>query len=71
MKHLKRFNESDEIDYKYYYSCDECNALWRDSIESNMCKHCTSDEIEELTKDEWMDITNSRLEDDEKFDTND
>jgi hypothetical protein len=49
-----------------YYSCDECNSLWKEyNKHSNICKFCTSFEIEELPKDEWYEVAKARLHPDE------
>lgn len=49
-----------------YYSCDECNALWKSfNEECKECKFCDSTEIEDLTEDEWYELIKSRLEPDE------
>ncbi len=49
-----------------FYSCDECDHLWREFNESsNSCKYCGSHEIEDLDEDEWYEIAKSRLDEDE------
>lgn len=81
MKHIKKFETFDfsqtiPVTTKNfltnYYSCDECNALWREyNKQSDRCKFCTSDEIEELPEDEWFEIAKTRLEPDEIEDLED
>jgi len=66
MKHLKKFETFDfsqtiPVTTKNfltnYYSCDECDGLWREiNKECNVCKFCESNEIEELPEDEWYEI---------------
>lgn len=52
-----------------YYHCDECNALWKElNKEVEKCKFCHSDEIEELSEDEWYSAVGDRLDNDEKED---
>ena len=52
-----------------YYHCDDCNALWKElNKESEICKFCNSDEIEELSEEEWYETVGDRLDDDEKED---
>ena len=49
-----------------YYSCDECDALWKDFNETcDKCKFCDSDEVEDLSEDEFYDLQRSRLDEDE------
>ena len=50
-----------------YYSCDECDALWKEYNEKmcDRCKYCDSEEIEELPENEWYEIAKTRLEPDE------
>jgi hypothetical protein len=75
MKHIRKF-ESFDFDQTIpvtsknvltnYYSCDECNALWKELNETcDKCKFCDSDEIEDLSKDEYYDLQKSRLDEDE------
>jgi hypothetical protein len=49
-----------------YYSCDECDALWK-SFNQNFenCKFCKSTSIEELNRDEWYESACDRLDDEE------
>ncbi len=73
MKHIKKFETFDfsqtiPVTTKNfltnYYSCDECNGLWKElNKESHQCKLCGSNEIEELEEDEWYEISKSRGED--------
>jgi hypothetical protein len=49
-----------------YYSCDECNALWKELNETcDKCKFCDSDEIEDISDDEYYELQKSRLDEDE------
>lgn len=50
-----------------FYSCDECNAIWRvyNSPLLTKCKYCNSSEIEELSKEEWLELSKERLDSDE------
>jgi hypothetical protein len=69
MKHLKKFETFDfsqtvPVTTKNfltnYYSCDECDNLWKEfNKESKSCK-CGSTEIEELPEDEWCEIAEVR-----------
>ncbi len=53
-------------DLNLFYSCDECNALWKSYNKSySRCKYCESKEIEELSADEWYGLVKSRLGPDE------
>jgi hypothetical protein len=46
-----------------YYSCDECDGVWKEYNKSlcDKCKYCGSEEIEELPEDEWYKIAKTRL----------
>lgn len=47
-----------------YYHCDSCNALWKElNKQCDKCKYCSSDELEELSEDEWYDTVKGRLDD--------
>jgi hypothetical protein len=80
MKWIKTFETFDfsqtlpvvsKSDLTLYYHCDDCNALWKElNKESSNCKFCDSDEIEELSKDEWYETVGDRLDDDEAEDLN-
>ena len=69
MKHIKKFETFDfsqtvPVTTKNfltnYYSCDECDNLWKEfNKESKSCK-CGSTEIEELPEDEWYEIAEIR-----------
>ena len=69
MKHLKKFETFDfsqtvPVTTKNfltsYYSCDECDNIWKEfNKESKSCK-CGSTEIEELPEDEWYEIAEVR-----------
>lgn len=49
-----------------YYYCDECEGLWKEvNQQDTKCKFCHCDSIEELNADEWYDLVEDRLEDDE------
>jgi hypothetical protein len=75
MKHLKKFEEMDfsqtlpiapKNEITNYYSCDDCNRLWRMfNSQSDRCKFCSSKNIENLSEDEWYELAKSRIEPDE------
>lgn len=75
MKHIRRFEGFDfsqtlpvttQNVLTNFYSCDDCDALWREVNEtSKSCKYCGSDEIEHLDEDEWYEIVKTRLDEDE------
>jgi hypothetical protein len=75
MKHIRKFEAFDfdqtiHVTSKNvltnYYSCDECDALWKELNETcDNCKFCDSDEIEDLSEDEFYDLQRSRLDEDE------
>lgn len=49
-----------------YYSCDECDALWRSFNSPNTtCPYCGSIEIEDISENEWYELVKKRLDDDE------
>jgi RNA polymerase subunit RPABC4/transcription elongation factor Spt4 len=49
-----------------YYSCDECDALWKEfNNKSETCKYCGSDEVEDIHESEWYELVKSRLDEDE------
>ena len=53
-------------DLTNYYSCEECDGLWKEvNKEAHVCKLCGSEEIEELSKPEWKELVKSRLDKDE------
>lgn len=73
MKYIKKF---EDLDFSQtlpftskgaltsYYSCDECDHLWKSlNKQDDVCKFCESDEIEELSSDEWHEMKKSRLDD--------
>jgi hypothetical protein len=75
MKYIRKFETFDfsqtlpvasKADLTLYYHCDECNALWKQlNQESDDCKFCQSNEVEELSKDEWYETVGDRLEEDD------
>lgn len=75
MSFIKKFEEFDfsqtlpvtsRSSLTNYYSCEECNALWKEFNKTyDECKFCKSDEIENLSSDEWYELIKSRLEEDE------
>ena len=75
MKWIKTFETFDfsqtlpfasKADLTNYYHCDDCDALWRIlNQETNSCKFCKSNSIEELSKDEWYETVGNRLDEDE------
>jgi hypothetical protein len=75
MKYIRKFETFDfsqtlpvasKADLTLYYHCDECNALWKQlNQESDDCKFCQSDEVEELSKEEWYETVGDRLEEDD------
>lgn len=49
-----------------YYHCDACNGLWKEFNETvECCKFCNSEEIEELSEDEWYDTVRGRADEEE------
>lgn len=75
VKTFETFNFSQTLpvvskaDLNLYYHCDGCNALWKQmNRESEDCKFCHSNSIEELSKDEWYETVGDRIEDDERED---
>lgn len=75
MRHIKKFEGFDfnqtlpvttQNVLTNFYSCDDCDALWREFNEtSEKCKYCGSNEVEDLDEDEWYEIVKSRLDEDE------
>jgi hypothetical protein len=76
MKHIKNFESFDfsktlpiapKDALTEYYHCDDCNALWREVNQpiAKRCKYCTSDEVENLSRDEWYETVKTRLDEDE------
>ena len=76
MKHIKKFEGFDfsqtlpiaPVDaVTEYYSCDDCDGLWREVNEphAERCKYCGSNEVEDLSRDEWYEAVKSRLDEDE------
>jgi hypothetical protein len=75
MKFIKKFESFDfsqtlpftsKDNLTLYYSCDDCNALYKslNEIEEN-CRYCKSENLEELSPDEWYDSVSDRLDEDE------
>lgn len=75
MKKIKNFESFDfnrtisttsKDNLTLFYSCDECNALWKNFNEqSDNCKFCESSEIEEIDPDEYYELVKLRLDEDE------
>lgn len=75
MKKIKNFESFDfnqtipttsKDNLTLFYSCDECNALWKNFNEqSDNCKFCESSEIEEIDPDEYYELVKVRLDEDE------
>jgi len=75
MKWIKTFETFDfsqtlpvasKADLSLYYHCDDCDALWKEfNKETDTCKFCKSQAVEELSKDEWYETVGDRLEEDE------
>ncbi len=78
MKHIRKFetfdfNQTIPVTSKNvltnYYSCDECDSLWKELNEScDKCKFCDSGEIEDLSEDEYYYLQKSRLDEGEEED---
>lgn len=52
-----------KADLSLYYHCDNCDSLFKElNSQVETCKFCKSDEIEELSKDEWYETVGDRLE---------
>jgi hypothetical protein len=55
-----------------YYSCDECDGLWKVYNEQEAkCKFCGSEEIEEISEVDWYEVVNQRMGDEDDSDVND
>lgn len=75
MKRLKTFETFDfsqtlpvasQSDLTLFYHCDDCDALFKQfNQEVEVCKFCKSEEIEELSEDEWYEAVGDRLDEDE------
>jgi len=76
MKHIKKYEGFDfsqtlpiaPLDaVTEYYCCDECDTLWKEVNEApaKRCKYCGSDEVEDLSRDEWYEAVKTRLDEDE------
>jgi len=75
MEHLKKFETFDfsktlpiasKSDLTMYYNCESCNAIWESFNEKcDCCRFCDNDNIQELDEDDYYDMVESRLEDDE------
>ena len=78
MKIIKTFETFDfgqtlpiasKSDLTLFYHCDDCDALWKEfNREVDVCKFCKSEDVEELSQDEWYETVGNRLEEDEKED---
>ena len=56
-----------KADLTLFYHCDSCDALWKEfNKEVDTCKFCKSEEVEELSKEEWYETVGDRLEEDER-----
>jgi hypothetical protein len=76
MKTIKTFETFDfsqtlplasKSDLTLFYHCDSCDALWKEfNKEVDTCKFCKSDEVEELSKEEWYETVGDKLEEDER-----
>ena len=75
MEYLKKFEDfnfsqtipvASENDITNFYSCDDCDSIWRvyNSPIEIKCKFCSSENIEELSKEEWLEL-NQKLDPDE------
>lgn len=69
MKNIKRFenfefseSQPEEISENTccYYSCDECDNIWKSDKECECCKFCDSNEIEELQEEEWNELSKNQ-----------
>ena len=67
MKNIKKFEnfkfskcQPEEINGSCYYSCDECDNIWKSGEECGSCKFCDSDEIEELHEEEWNELSKNQ-----------
>lgn len=69
MYHIKKFESFDLIQSKHnleklnciYYSCDECDNIWKSDV-CDCCVFCDSNEIEELEQKEWNELNKNKLE---------
>jgi hypothetical protein len=78
MRYVKKFETFDfsktipatsKEDLTSFYSCEECNALWKSFNEScDECRFCESSEIEELDTEEYYELVKLRLDDEEAED---
>lgn len=51
-----------------FYSCDDCNALWKEfNKKSENCKFCESNNIEEISPNEYYELVKLRLDDDDEL----
>jgi hypothetical protein len=76
MKIIKTFETFDfsqtlplasKADLTLFYHCDSCDALWKEfNQEVDTCKFCKSEEVEELSKEEWYETVGDKLEEDER-----
>jgi hypothetical protein len=55
-----------------YYSCDECDGLWKVyNKQETKCKFCDSEEIEEMSEGDWYEVVNQRMGDEDDSDIDD
>lgn len=60
------FNTNQEIPdnthLNNYYSCDECDGLWKVyNKEEEECKFCGSHEIEDMSEGDWSEVSKERM----------
>ncbi len=73
MKHIKKFETFDFTQtlpvttknfLTNFYSCDDCDEVWKEFNKvSNKCKFCQSEQIEDLSEDEFYEIQKTKIED--------
>ena len=52
-----------------YYSCDECDGLWKVyNKQESKCKFCGSEEIEEMSEEDWYEVVKDRMGDENDID---
>jgi len=73
MKNMKNFESftlpiASIEDLSSFYSCDECNAIWKEfNYNASSCKFCDSLEIEELSIDEYYELIKDGLDDQDEI----